>query len=232
MNAIAGGGSFVTFPALVLAGLPSVTANASSTVALYPGSLASFWAYRRELAPVGGVGLAPLLATSVAGGAVGALLLVATPSALFDRVIPFLLLLATLALAFGRPVGERLRRRVRIGRRPVLALQLALAVYGGYFGGAVGIMMMAVWTLVDGAELKAMSAARTLLVAATNTIAAVCFAATGAVRWPETLAMLLAGSAGGYAGARVARLLPPAVIRAAVLAITATTTLAFFVRAF
>jgi hypothetical protein len=231
MNAIAGGGSFLTFPALLLAGLPSVTANTSSTVALYPGSVASVWAYRSDLAPVGGVGLAPLLATSLLGGAAGAALLIATPSAVFDRVVPFLLLLATLALAFGRRAGEALRRRIAVGRRPVLAVQLALAVYGGYFGGAVGIMMMAVWTLVDGAEFKAMNPAKTLLVAATNTVAVACFAAAGAVRWPETLVVLAAGSAGGYAGARLARRLDPRLVRAAVLAITATTTLAFFLRA-
>jgi uncharacterized membrane protein YfcA len=126
MNALAGGGSFVTLPALVLAGLPSVTANASSTVALFPGSLASIWVYRDGIArPEGvlpGASIGALLATSLGGGFAGAVLLLATPSSMFDDIIPWLLLLATLALAFGPRVGLALRGIVRIGAAPLLAV--------------------------------------------------------------------------------------------------------------
>ncbi len=231
MNAVAGGGSFLTFPALVAAGLPSVVANASSTAALCPGSLVSAWVYRRDLVHVGPVPLPALLAVSLAGGLAGAVLLLATPPTTFDRVIPWLLLLATLALAFGPRVGAALRRRVRIGTAPLLLAQLAIAVYGGYFGGAVGIMMMAAWSLLSMADLKAMNPAKTMLVGAMNAVAVVCFAAAGQIRWTETLVMLAAGIAGGYGGARVARRLSPRLIRFTVTAITTAMTALFFLRA-
>jgi uncharacterized membrane protein YfcA len=230
MNAVAGGGSFVTLPALVFAGVPSVMANASSTVALYPGSLTSSWAYRAGLAGFGGVPLRALALTSVAGGLIGAMLLLATPELAFDRIVPWLLLVATLALACGREVGAWLRRSVRIGSATVLPVQFLLAVYGGYFGGAVGIMMMAVWGLLSAADLKAMNPAKTAMVAATNTVAALCFVVAGAVAWRETLAVLLSGALGGYLGARVALRLDPRHIRIAVTLIAAAMTVSFFLR--
>jgi len=230
-NAIAGGGSFITFPALVFLGVPSVIANASSTVALFPGSLASSWAYRRELAAFGAVRLSALLLVSVIGGALGALLLLKTPSTGFDRIVPWLLLLATAALAGGRQAGAALRRRVRLGRTPILLMQFLLAIYGGYFGGAVGLMMMAVWGLLTEVDLKALNPAKTLLVAATNAVAVLCFAVAGIVRWPETLAMLAAALVGGYGGALAGRRLPAGLVRGVVVVTTATMTLLFFWRA-
>jgi hypothetical protein len=221
----------VTLPALVFAGLPSVTANASSTVALYPGSLTSTWAYRQDLSGFGGVPLTALAGTSIAGGLLGAVLLLVTPEVAFNRIVPFLLLLATLTLAFGREAGARLRQVVRIGPATVLPAQFLLAIYGGYFGGAVGIMMMAVWSLLSNADLKAMNPAKTLLVAATNTIAVLCFVAAGAVAWPETLAVLVSGAVGGYFGARAALRMDPRHIRIGVTLIAAGMTAAFFIRA-
>ncbi len=191
MNAIAGGGSFVSFPAMVAAGLPAVTANASSTVALFPGTVASTWAYRREFAGIGELRVRAMLPVSVAGGFAGAALLLATPARLFDAVIPFLLLLATLTFAFGARAGLALRRVVRIGPGALLPLQFLISIYGGYFGGAVGLMMLAMWSLLTAsADLKAMAPARVLLVSAANGAAVIWFIAAGAVRWPETLAML------------------------------------------
>jgi uncharacterized membrane protein YfcA len=143
MNAIAGGGSFVTFPAMILAGLPPVIANASSTVALFPGTLASTLAYRREFGRVLGVRLRVMAPITVLGGATGAALLLATPARVFDAVIPVLLLLATLTFAFGARAGLALRRVVRIGSGGLLPPQFLISIYGGYFGGAVGLMMMA-----------------------------------------------------------------------------------------
>jgi uncharacterized membrane protein YfcA len=228
MNAVAGGGSFVSFPIMVLAGLPPIAANASSTVALFPGTMASTWAYRDDLRGIAGIGLKLLLPISLAGGLVGAILLLETPGGAFDLVIPWLLLLATLTFAGGRHVGDWLRRYVRIGRGAFLVMQFIISIYGGYFGGAVGLMMMAVWTLLDSAELKVMAAPRALLVSATNGSAVLCFAVAGAVRWPETLAMMVSAIAGGYYGARFARHLPPAVLRWFVVALSATVTVAFF----
>ena len=126
MNALAGGGSFVSLPALIATGIPSVQANASSTVALFPGGIASAWAYREGLGPVGPVTLMPLLLTTLCGGIIGAVLLLWTSARTFDFVLPWLLLLATFALGFGRQIGESLRRRWRIGPLAVLAVQFGL----------------------------------------------------------------------------------------------------------
>jgi len=231
MNAVAGGGSFVSFPAMVAAGLPPVIANASSTVALFPGTAASTFAYRHDFANVVSMNLRVMVPISVAGGLVGAVLLLATPGRLFDMVIPFLLLLATLTFALGDRAGLLLRRVVRIGPGTVLAMQFPIAIYGGYFGGAVGLMMLAGWSLLTAsANLKAMAPARVLLVGATNGSAVVWFIAAGAVRWPETLAMLVASVVGGYFGARVGRWLPAPVTRGFVVVLSAAVTVAFFVR--
>jgi uncharacterized membrane protein YfcA len=230
MNAVAGGGSFVSFPVMVLVGLPPIAANATSTVALFPGTVASTLAYRDDLRGIAGISLKVLLPISVVGGTIGAILLLVTPGSAFDLVIPWLLLLATLTFAGGRQLGSWLRRYVHIGRGTFLVIQFILSIYGGYFGGAIGLMMMAVWTLIDSAELKGMAAPRTLLVSATNGAAVLCFAVAGAVHWPQMLAMMISAIAGGYYGARFARHLPPVVLRWFVVALSATVTVAFFMR--
>ena len=171
MNALAGGGSFATLPALIAAGLSPVVANASSTVALWPGGAAGAWTYRAGLRPVCDVALGPTLAVTFAGGLFGAALLLALPSHSFDVVLPWLLLLATLTLAFGRRAGEALQGRLHMGTRTMLAVQFALATYGGYFGGAVGLMMAAAWSFLGEPDLRALNAPRTLLVAAANSMA-------------------------------------------------------------
>jgi uncharacterized protein len=230
MNAVAGGGSFVTFPALVAAGLPPIAANATSTVALFPGTLASTWAYRRQLVGIAGIPVSTMLPISMVGGLVGAILLLVTPGATFDTVIPWLLLLATLTFAGGREFGMALARRMRLGTPALLVIQFVISLYGGYFGGAVGLMMMAVWSLLDSAEIKSMAPARVLLVSASNGMAVICFIIAGAVRWPEMLAMLFAAIAGGYAGALLGGRLPPQVLRWLVVALSALVTAGFFYR--
>lgn len=232
MNALAGGGSFVSLPALIAAGVPPVQANTSSTVALFPGGLASAWAYRDGAVSVGPVPLRSLLPATLCGGLVGAVLLLKTSSAAFGFVLPWLLLVASLALAFGRRAGEALRARWKIHAHAVLAVQFALGVYGGYFGGAVGIMMIAVWGLLDNSDLKRLNAPRTLLVSAANTVAVLAFVAAGAVRWPETLAMLAGAVIGGYGGAHIGRRAPANVIRAMTLCATACITLVFFLKTY
>ena len=152
-------------------------------------------------------------------------MLLATPARLFDAVIPVLLLLATLTFAFGARAGLALRRFVRIGPGGLLPLQFLISIYGGYFGGAVGLMMMATWSLLSAsADLKAMAPARVLLVSAANGAAVLWFIVAGAVRWPETLAMLGASIVGGYLGARLTRFLPARVVRGFVVVLTATVT--------
>jgi uncharacterized membrane protein YfcA len=232
MNALAGGGSFVSLPALIAVGVPSVQANASSTVGLFPGAAASAWAYRDGLGPIGGVSLRPLLLTTIIGGAVGALLLLWTPSITFDFLLPWLLLIATVTLGLGRQLGESLRRRWHIRPSAVLGIQLVLGIYGGYFGGAVGIMMMAVWGLMDNRDLKSLNAPRTLMVTAANAMAVVIFIAAHAVRWRETLIMLIAATMGGYCGALVGRRAPAQAVRAGTVFTAACITLLFFARAY
>lgn len=231
MNAIAGGGSFVSFPAMIAADLPSVVANASSTVALFPGTVAATWAYRRGFAQPTALRVRLMLPVSVAGGLLGAVLLLATPVRMFDAIVPFLLLLATLTFAFGSRAGLALRRIVRVGPGAVLPLQFLIAIYGGYFGGAVGLMMMAMWSLLTAnPDLKAMAPIRMLLVSAANGAAILWFVAAGSVRWPQTLAMLGASIVGGYLGARLTQWLPPQVVRGFVIALSATVTALFFLR--
>jgi uncharacterized membrane protein YfcA len=232
MNAVAGGGTFVTLPVLTLVGLPSTVANASSTVALFPATLASSWAYRRDVQPLEQVATGTLLMLSLAGGLTGALLLLSTPEHLFTRVIPWLLLAATIALASGPRLGQALRSiGLRMGRRSLFVAQFVLGIYGGYFGGAVGLMMLAVWTVFTTVDLKAMTPLRVLMVAAANGVAVVCFAVSGNIRWRETLVVMAGGIAGGYIGAHAGRHLPAAVLRAVILAITIATTAGFFLRA-
>jgi hypothetical protein len=232
MNALAGGGSFISLPALIAAGVPPVQANMSSTVALFPGGLASAWAYRDGLRPVGTVSLRALLAATLCGGFAGALLLLRTSSAAFTFVLPWLLLVASIALAFGRSIGEALRARWHIHSHMVLVVQFMLGVYGGYFGGAVGIMMMAMWGLLDNSDLKHLNAPRTLLVSAANAVAVLAFVLANAVRWPETLDMLSGAIIGGYSGARIGRRAPPGIIRIITLLATSCITLTFFVKTY
>ncbi len=231
MNAAAGGGSFVTLPALVAVGVPPVEANASSTVALFPGSLTSAVAYRDDLIPLGGLPLRTLVPVSLAGGLAGALLLLMTPAGAFDTIAPWLVLIGSLAFAFGGRAGALLRRIVRIGPTAVLACQFLLGVYGGYFGGAVGIMMMATWAMLGVSDIRAMNATKVVLVGATNSVAVACFALAGRVWWAETAVMLAAAVAGGYGGVSLARRLPASALRAGIIAVNFLITAAFFLRA-
>lgn len=238
MNAIGGGGTFVALPALVAAGLPPVAANAASTVALAPGAVASAWVYRRELAPVGETSASALTAISVLGGALGAGLLLVLPSASFGAAVPWLLAFATLVLAFGRRVSRALStatgRSAESGMssRAVLIAQFLLAVYGGYFGGAIGIMLLAVWSIGLGLDTAASNPTRIAQVSAVNLSATALFlVASDALRTPLVVATMLTGAvAGGFAGAHLARRLPARLLRGTILTIAVTMTVLYFLR--
>jgi uncharacterized membrane protein YfcA len=233
MNAVAGGGTFVALPALSLMGLAPTVANASTTVALFPGALASAWAYRRDVRPLDAAPAWALLALSLAGGLIGAVLLLVTPQSAFRVLIPWLLLVATATLAAGPRLTIALQRLdLHFGRRSILAAQLLLGVYGGYFGGAVGLMMLAVWSLATALDLRTLNPLRTLMVAAANGVAVLCFAATGNVAWREALVAMVGGVAGGYLGAHYGRRLPAPILRAVILTIASLTTAAFFAEAY
>ncbi len=230
INSVAGGGMFLTFPALVFTGVPSIVANASSTTALIPGILASSWAYRGDLKKTEGIPFLPLLIVSLVGGIVGALLLLFTPQRTFDSVIPWLLLAATLVFTFGPRIAPRLRRAFHMSAGTVVVIQFFIGVYGGYFGGAIGILMLATWSIYGITDIHIMNANRTLMGAATNAIAAVLFIAARKVWWPQTLVMLVAAIIGGYVGAHTARKVDPRYIRAIVTVVSAGITIAFFLR--
>ncbi len=232
MNALAGGGTFVTLPALIAVGIPSVIANTSSTVALYPAQIVTAWSYRDGLGPVGPVSIKVLLAATLVGGAVGAVLLLSTSSSAFNHALPWLLLVATVMLGFGRQLGETLRRRWHINAPTVIATQLLLGVYGGYFGGAVGLMMMAVWGLLDDRTLKSLNAPRTLMVCAANTVAVIIFIAAGSVRWRESLVLLVTAAIGAHFGAQLGRRANAQVVRWGTVIISTVITVAFFVKAY
>ncbi|HEV7674326.1 MAG TPA: sulfite exporter TauE/SafE family protein [Candidatus Angelobacter sp.] len=228
MNAMAGGGSFISVPALIYVGIPSVSANMSSTIALYPGSITSAWAYRGNFQTILNVSVKALFAATLTGGFAGALLLLLTPTSSFDKIIPWLLLLGSLAFAFGPWIGKRLQRHWRPNTAFLLSAQFLLGIYGGYFGGAVGIMMMAVWSVMGLTDIRAMNAIKVVLVAAANTIAVLCFAVAGSVAWRETLIMLLAAALGGYAGAHITLRLSGSQIRIGISVINFAITAIFF----
>lgn len=232
MNSLAGGGTFVSLPALIAVGVPSVPANASSTVALWPGAVVGAATYFTGPRPVCGAGPWPMLAVTVAGGGLGSWLLLSTPSSAFDVALPWLLLVATLALAFGRRVGAALQGKMsRLGPL-VLGVQFALGVYGGYFGGAVGLMMVAAWSLFGETDMKALNGPRMLLVTSANTVAIVIFIAVGAVRWSHAIPMAAGGALGGFVGARLGRWLPAGAVRVVTIGATAAITVVFFVRTY
>jgi uncharacterized membrane protein YfcA len=230
MNAVAGGGSFLTFPALVFTGVPSIIANASSTLALLPASLVAAWAYRDDFKESTEFPFRPMLAVSLAGGIGGALLLLLTPQKTFDVLLPWLMLAATIMFAAGPSVSPFLQRKFRIGTTALICVQFAVALYGGYFGGAIGILMLAAWSLFGLTSIHVMNANKTLLAAAMNGVAVVLFIIARKIWWPQTLAMLAAGIIGGYLGARGAKRVDGRYVRFAVILISAAITVVFFLR--
>ncbi|QNE31964.1 sulfite exporter TauE/SafE family protein [Sphingomonas sp. NBWT7] len=232
MNALAGGGTFATLPALLAAGLPANVANATSNVALLPGAATSAWSFRDELAPVGGVGVRTLSGVTFVAGLAGSALLVVTPTRTFDLIVPWLVLYAFVVLAFGRRASAWLARRVTIGPRSLVAAQALLGIYGGYFGGGVGLMMTATYGLLAGLDPRKLFAPRTLMLAVANAAAAIVFVAAGMVAWQLGIPMLIGAIAGGWAGALIGKRLPPGAVRVWTLLVTGATTAVFFWRAY
>ncbi len=222
LNSVAGGGSFVTFPTLLLSGIAPVTANATSAVALWPGSMASAVAYRREIESFGRMAIA-FGAASFVGGIAGALLLLRTPHTTFVALVPWLLLVATLFFSAGGRITARLRDRPAGAAHGSLAtgalLQLAIAVYGGYFGGGMGILMLAVFSAQGMTNIHAMNGLKNLLATIINGVAVIAFLIAGAVAWGPAVVMVIGAIGGGYGGASVARRLDPILVKRVVLVI-------------
>jgi uncharacterized membrane protein YfcA len=238
INSVAGGGSFLTFPALIFCGVTPLRANTTNTVAVWFGSLASVGAYRNQL---GGQrrALFTLLITSLAGGLLGSILLLKTPDATFNLLLPWLLLTATLIFIFGHHLTALLRRMVHLdisrpqNMVPFLAgsaLQLIIAIYGGFFGGGIGILMLALLTLLGYQEIHVMNGLKTVLATAINGIAVTAFVWADAVDWPQAGVMIAGSVVGGYGGAVLAQRVSPKFIRHLVMAIGIGMTIYFFAR--
>lgn len=230
LNAVAGGGSFLTLPALVFTGVPAVIANATGTVALLPGYLSGALGFRSDMRAPPGMSMRMLAGVSLVGGAFGAALLLVTGDAAFRRIVPWLLLAATALFA----AGPWLMRRAGGGgpASPARSMGgvLAVAVYGGYFNGGLGILLLALFGLLGQSNLNAMNGLKNLVSALLTAIAVAVYAWGGLVLWPQALAMMVAATAGGYLGARAARRIPPPMLRAAIVATGLVMTVLFFLR--
>jgi uncharacterized membrane protein YfcA len=235
INSVAGGGSFIAFPALLLAGVPAVPANATNSVALWPGSVASAFAYRRELRGARRA-LAPLAVAGFAGGAAGSLLLLHTPETEFVAMVPWLLLFAATLFTFGSPIARRLRSLMKAGTDGSVGVatvaQFFVSIYGGYFGGGMGIMMLAILAVLGMTDMHKMNAMKTVLGALVNGVAVVAFIVAGAVAWGPGLVMVAGGTLGGYAGAAAARRVDAKHVRRIVLVVAWSMTLYFFIRTY
>lgn len=238
INSVAGGGSFLTFPALMFCGVTPICANATNTLALWFGSLASVGAYRSQL---GGQrrALITLLITSLVGGLLGALLLLKTPDATFKLLLPWLMLTATLIFIFGRHLTAALRRMVHLDINapqhiwPFIVgctLQLIIAIYGGFFGGGIGILMLALLTLLGYLDIHVMNGLKTVLASTINGIAVIAFVLADIIAWPQALVMIVGSIAGGYGGAVIAQKVSSQLIRNIVIAVGSGMTIYFFTR--
>ncbi len=219
LNTIAGGGTFLTFPALVFIGVPPVLANATSTVAALPGYLAGAVGFRAELAQMERAVVLRLVVITLVGGVLGAILLLVSSNEAFSVIVPFLLLAATLVFMFG----DRLRAWAASKSRAVTpygtAAMLMVSIYGGYFNGGLGIVLLALFALWGIVNIHEMNGLKTALSFALAAISMLVYAAGGLVVWHHALAMMLAATAGGYAGAPLSRALPKPVVRGLVAAV-------------
>lgn len=229
LNAVAGGGTLITFPALVAAGIPPIVANATSSVSQWPGYLASSLTFRRELS--GQRAMAGMSAASLLGGLVGGWLVTVVSPRLFDVLIPWLILLATAMFAFSTTLTRWMgQHAAKVGRSTTALLigQFVVSIYGGFFGGGMGIMMLALYSLFALDTLTRMNALKTWLSVLISGVAVLTFIAAGLVDWPAALVMLAGTVLGGVAGARLARRLPALWLKRIVVALGSVLTAAFF----
>jgi len=224
INSVAGGGTLVSFPALVAFGIPAISANATNTAAMWPGSLSSAIAYSKDT-PLHRDLVLPLVVPSILGALLGAFALVVTPPELFDRTVPFLVLFATLLFAFREQINRRFNLGgtdegvTSLGRVWGFLFQLFVASYGGYFGAGIGILMLGSLSIMGLKDIHRMNGLKTLLATVINVIAFVFFALKGLVVWVPAIVMTIASVIGGYIGARAAKRVDPRYIRAFVIVV-------------
>jgi uncharacterized membrane protein YfcA len=230
LNAAAGGGSFLTYPALIFAGVPPVAANATGAFAQLPGYASSAVESRRDIEPVGGVGPGLIAVTAMLGGSLGAALLLVTSNAAFRAVLPWLMLVATILFAAGPRIARAMSRSRLQGRAGLLGALFSISVYGGYFSGGYGILLMALLSIFGARTLNVVNGLKNVASTGMSLIAVTAYAIGGAIRWNEGLIMMVGAVLGGYFGARLARLIPEAALRIAIICIGAMITTAFFWR--
>jgi uncharacterized membrane protein YfcA len=237
VNAVAGGGTFLSFPALLAVGVPPVTANASNSVALTPASLSGAWAYRKELSRYKRY-LIPMGIVSFIGGVAGGLLLLVTKDATFSKLIPWLLLFATVLFTFSSRISAFLRRggahksshhENSIG---LLVGQTVVSIYGGFFGAGMGILMIASLAMAGHDDVHEINAIKNLLSAIVYSVTVLTFVLAGAVSWPHTLVMLATATLGGFSGATVARKIPALWLRRFIITVGFGLTVFYFYKTF
>lgn len=233
LNAVAGGGSFITFPALIFTGVSPITANATNNTALWVAALASAGAYRQNLS-IPRRQFFLLCGISLVGGVLGSVALLYTSPDVFQKLIPYLLLLATLVFTFGEPLKTWFQRRSQKSSEspPLLNLmlaQLAIAIYGGFFGAGLGILMLATLTFLGIKNIHTMNAFKTFLGSCINGIAIIPFIFAGVIAWHQAILMAVGGSLGGYLCANYARRLEPLLIRRVVMVVAFSMTIYFFI---
>ena len=228
LNTLAGGGTFLTFPALVYVGVPPILANATSAVAVFPGYLAGTFGFRAELSTLERPSMVRLTIITLLGGLAGSLLLLVTPADAFSAIVPFLLLFATLVFLFGPQIRAFAAAKSKgIANEGAVGLFL-VAVYGGYFNGGLGIVLLALFALWGWNDLNKMNGLKNWLSFALSAISVATFAVAGLVVWPKAAVMMVFAILGGYLGAPIARAVPASAIRILVATIGFGMSAAFF----
>jgi uncharacterized protein len=228
-NALAGGGSFITLPALIFAGMSPLAANITSTVALFPGQVTSGWAGRRLASGVGRLPFKALFAISIVGGALGGVLLLETPSSVFARLVPWLVLFATAVFAWGSFLRKPSEGVARLGPVQAGLAQFGIAIYGGYFGGGIGILMLAALTMA-GLPTRNAGATKNVLAGVMNASAVVLFVTSPQVHWPQAIALGLGAIVGGLGGAWALHRVNERLLRIAIICIGVALTIGLFTR--
>lgn len=230
LNTIAGGGTFLTFPALVFVGVPPIAANATSAIAVFPGYAAGALGFRAEVSSFQPKQLARLVAITLAGGLVGSGLLLVSSNAAFSLIVPFLLFGATLAFLFGDQIRAYAAAKARSVTPEGAVGLFMVSVYGGYFNGGLGIVLLALFALWGMSDVHRMNGLKNGLSFALSAISVVIFSVAGVVEWPYAIIMMIAATAGGYLGAPVARALPRSAVRALIATIGFVMSAVFFWR--
>jgi len=230
INSIAGGGSFLTFPALVFAGVPTIAANATSAVAVFPGYLSGALGFAKELKAFPKSKFLLLIFLSISGGVLGSILLLITPEVVFSFIIPWLLGFATLLFAFGNYVSKLAEKTSDTNGFKSNIATLLVCIYGGYFNGGLGIVLLALFSTLGMRDIHLMNGLKNIMSFALSAASVVTFAIAGIVFWKYAIIMMIAATIGGYFGVMVARKLSKSIIRIIIVIIGTIMTFIFFIK--